>query len=131
MARIPDIEARLLRWAQGVTLGDGSGFPSMSVLHPEWQPPSPGVTPTLKALPGSDVLETHRAISRLSERLIVTLVLHYILKPPLAEQARMLDCGEATVYARVERAHGLLAEGLMSISLVERLKGFCNIEKVG
>lgn len=132
MARMPEIEARLLRWAQGVTVGDGSGFPAMSVIHPEWQPPSPGTTPMLKTLPGSDVAQTHRAIEQLSERLIATLVVHYILKPPIAEQARLLDCGEATVYTRVERAHAQLHQVLMPAALVDQVRaGFCNIEKVG
>jgi len=34
MARDMKIELRLLRWAAAVTVGDGSGFPTMSVLHP-------------------------------------------------------------------------------------------------
>ena len=45
-ARDERIEARLQRWARWVTVGDGSGFPTMSVLHREWTPPSPGTTPT-------------------------------------------------------------------------------------
>jgi DNA-directed RNA polymerase specialized sigma24 family protein len=108
MARDPAIEARLVRWAQGVTVGDGSGFPAMSVLHPSWQPPAPGLTPTLKSGPGSDVTHTHALIRRLSERLIATLVVHYILRPPVAEQALMLGCEADTVHARVERAHAEL-----------------------
>jgi len=122
MARIPEMEARLQRWAHGVTVGDGSGFPVMSVIHPEWQPPSPGVTPTLKVSAGSDVRETHRAIAQLSARLVATLVAHYVLRPPIGQQALMLDCSTATVYLRVERAHRRLAEVLGS---------FCNMEKVG
>jgi DNA-directed RNA polymerase specialized sigma24 family protein len=109
MARIPEIEARLIRWAQGVTVGDGSGFPAMSIIHPSWQPPTPGQTPTLKVGRGSDVAQTHAAIAKLGPKLIAVLVAHYILKPPLADQAAMLDCQEDTVGDRVERAHRHLA----------------------
>lgn len=108
MARIQEIENRLQRWAQGVTVGDGSGFPAMSVIHPSWQPPTPGTTPTMKVAPGSDVRQTHAAIGKLSERLRATVVAHYVLKWPIADQAQVLECGQATVYARVERAHAEL-----------------------
>lgn len=105
MARDEAIEARLQRWAQGVTVGDGSGFPVMSVLHPSWTPPSPGVLPSLKVAPASDVRQTHQAIARLSARLQDTLVMHYCIKAPMAEQAARLGCAIDTVYGRVERAH--------------------------
>lgn len=108
MARIQEIEARLLRWAAYVQVGDGSGYPVMSVLHSEWQPPSPGVTPTLKAVSRSDVRETHRLIGLLSVRLRNTIVVHYCMKLPVAEQAQRLECAEKTVHARVEIAHRLL-----------------------
>ena len=36
MARIQWVHERLLRWAQGITVGDGNGFPAMSVIHPQW-----------------------------------------------------------------------------------------------
>ena len=110
MARIPYIEERLIRWAQGVTVGDGNGYPAMSIIHPSWQPPTPGQTPTLKVGRSSDVKQTHVAIGALSDRTRATLVVHYILKPPLAEQALLLECQERTVHDRVERAHRELAE---------------------
>lgn len=109
MARDAAIEARLQRWAQWLNVGDGSGFPVLSVLHPEWQPPSPGITPTMKVGSASDVRATHRAIARLSLRLANTLVVHYCMKLPLPEQARRLDCAESTVLARVDMAHSRLA----------------------
>lgn len=109
MARDAGIEARLQRWAQAVSVGDGSGFPSMNTLHREWMPPSPGMTPSMKVSARSDVRQTHRLIERLSVRLRNTLVVHYIYKPPLAEQALRLECAERTVQARVELAHRQLA----------------------
>ncbi len=108
MARDPLIEARLERWATYCTVGDGSGFPVMSPVHPDWTPPTPGLTPTMKVSSVSDVRETHRAIGRLSQRLANTLTVHYCLRLPLAEQAERLECGESTVIARIDQAHRLL-----------------------
>jgi DNA-directed RNA polymerase specialized sigma24 family protein len=119
MARDAQIEARLLRWAAWLTVGDGSGFPVMSVIHPEWQPPSPGVTPTLKVGASTDVRQTHRAIAKLSLRLRNTLIVHYVHRSPLADQAALLGCEVSTVIARVASAHRPLA------------KEFCNKLEVG
>lgn len=114
MARDPRIEERLVRWAAGVTVGDGNGFPAMSVIHPEWQPPSPGTTPTMKVSSASDVRATHAAIGRLSMRLRNTIVVHYCYGGPMDEQAARLDCEVVTVHARIDQAHrelsALLAE---------------------
>lgn len=114
MARDPRIEERLVRWAAGVTVGDGNGFPAMSVIHPEWQPPSPGTTPTMKVSPASDVRQTHAAIQRLSQRMQVTLLVHYVFKGTVEDQALRLGCQVSTVHARIDVAHrqlsALLAE---------------------
>jgi DNA-directed RNA polymerase specialized sigma24 family protein len=114
MARDAAIEARLLRWAAWVTVGDGSGYPSMSPLHAHWTPPAAGMTPTLKVGASTDARQTHRAIGLLSQRLANTLVVHYVMKLSLADQAERLGCQPDTVTARVALAHrrlqGLLAE---------------------
>lgn len=115
MARDPKIEERLLRWAQAVTVGDGNGFPAMSVLHPQWQPPTPGQTPTLKVAAGSDVRQTHRAIGELSLRLRNTIVVHYVVRGTIQEQARRLECAPDTVHARIEEAHRRLAAHLAGV----------------
>ena len=124
MARDAAIEARLQRWASFVTVGDGSGFPVMSPIHPEWQPPSPGITPTLKVSPASDVRQTHRAIGRLSLRLANTVAVHYCLRLPIAEQAQRLGCAPQTVHGRIESAHAQLR-----VLLREDAPEFCNKEK--
>lgn len=113
MARDARMEARLQRWAQGVTVGDGSGYPAMCVIHPQWQPPSPGTAPTLKVAHHSDVRETHRAIGALSMRLANTLVVHYCLRLPMDEQAQRLGCEVRTVHGRVEEAHRRL-QGILA-----------------
>lgn len=108
MARDARIEERLQRWAQAVTVGDGSGYPVMCTVHPDWTPPSPGITPTMKVGHSSDVGQTQRAIARLSLRMRNTVVVHYVVKPPIAEQARLLDCTVGTVYQRIDAVHAAL-----------------------
>jgi DNA-directed RNA polymerase specialized sigma24 family protein len=110
MARIDWVEQRLQRWGQAVTERDGSGYPVMSVLHEDWMPPSPGVTPSMKiSLGRSDAASTHRAISRLSRKQRDAVVIHYALKLPMAEQAARLGCAVDTVHGRIEAAHAQLA----------------------
>ena len=108
MARDARIEARLIRWANRVTVGDGNGYPAVCVLDPSWSPPSPGTTPTMKINASDDAMQTHRAIARLSRRQQDTVVVHYVLKPPMVEQAQMLQCTADAVHMRVSTIHRLL-----------------------
>ena len=112
MPRDDRIEERLQRWAQWVQVGDGSGYPVTSVLHPSWSPPSPGITPTLKVSAGSDVRETHFLVRILPMKLRNAVVVHYCIKGTLAEQGVRLDCAPDTVLGRVERAHQALLQRL-------------------
>jgi hypothetical protein len=95
MARIPEIEARLLRWAEWRKVGDGSGYPVKCVLHEDWSPPSSGTTPSMKVVPASDVKQTGRAVARLSSRL---------------QSGAELKCQPDTVHARIEQAHRELSQ---------------------
>lgn len=100
------MEQRLLAWAHWLTLGgNGDGYAAMSVLHPEWTPPTPGTTPTLK-VGTSDAYHraTHQAVLTLSRRLQATLLVHYCKRLPVAEQAEQLQCAVPTVHARVREA---------------------------
>lgn len=126
MARDEQIHLRLLEWAQWRKAGDGSGYPTMSVLHEDWSPPSPGLTPTMKVAAPSSARQTHLAVQTLSARLRNTLAVHYLANLPIAEQAMRLECAEATVYARIDEVHRQLRALLMA-----RQNDFCNIEKVG
>jgi DNA-directed RNA polymerase specialized sigma24 family protein len=105
MARIPEIEQRLLRWAEYLKCGDGSGYPVKSVLHEDWSPPSPGITPTMRVAPGNDARQTMRMVKLLSERLQSTLLVHYVKRMSAADAAVELGCEPGTVGARIEAAH--------------------------
>lgn len=129
MARDPRIEARLQRWAQWVTVGDGSGYAAVNTLHPNWSPPTPGMRPSLKVAKGSDAAQTHRAIGQLSVRLANTVVVHYCRKLSLADQAARLDCAESTVGQRVEEAHRRLLAILESDQQVHSVD--CNKVEFG
>jgi DNA-directed RNA polymerase specialized sigma24 family protein len=125
MARDPQIEARLQRWAQWLTAGDGSGYPVKSTLHEDWSPPSPGMTPTMKTVKGSDGPQTQRMVSGLSDRRRATLVAVYVLRMPIADAAAALDCAPDTVLDRVERIHRQL------LGLIGEAREFCNIQRTG
>lgn len=117
MAKIDWVEAALVRWAAAVVEGggDGSGYPVMSVLHPEWSPPSPGQTPTLKTVRSSgDVRRVHAAIGLLTLRQRNTVVVHYCRRLSLAEQGALLGCEADTVTKRVGEIHRTLASALAS-----------------
>ncbi len=122
MARDPQIEARLQRWAEWLKLGDGSGYPVKSTLHQDWSPPSPGTTPTMKVSIGSDGPQTQRMVSRLSDRSRATLVAVYVLRMPVADAAEALSCAPDTVLDRVERIHRELLRELRDAG------EFCNIQ---
>lgn len=105
-----DVEARLQRWAQAVTVGDGSGYPSMSVIHPNWSPPTKGSRPVMKTMPGgADVQATHRAIGRLSIKQRDAICLHYAYRLSSALHAERTGCAERTVRDRLDAARRALA----------------------
>lgn len=108
MARDEAMHQRLLAWAAWVTVGDGSGFPTMSVLHQNWSPPAPGTTPSMKVSAPSSAKQTHRIVATWSLRQRNTVVLYYCTQLPVAEQAARLECAERTVHARISAAHRAL-----------------------
>lgn len=112
MARDEQMHLRLVEWAQWRKVGDGSGYPTMSVLHEDWSPPSPGQTPTMKVAAPSSARQTHRAMASWSGRLRNTVAIHYLTNLPMAEQAARLGCAERTVYERIEQAQAMLREAL-------------------
>lgn len=112
MAKIKAVDDMLRRWAAAVAgEGDGSGYPTMSVLHEDWSPPAPGQTPTMKTVSrGRDVELVHAAVAQLSMRERNTVVVHYCCGPlGLSEQAERLGCQVRTVEKRVEAIHRALA----------------------
>lgn len=90
--------------------GDGSGYPTMSVLHQDWSPPSPGQTPTLKvSMSSGEAMRMHAAIAALPMRSRNTLVVHYCQRLTIEQQAAALGCQPDTVKNRIEVLHRTLA----------------------
>lgn len=121
MGKDDRIEALLIEWAQWLTVGDGSGYATMSVLHVDWSPPAPGATPSLKVYRPQRAAQLHAQILQLSQRLQDTLAVHYVMRLPVAEQARRLECAESTVHSRVQFAKRMLTqENVRSFDCVRR-----------
>lgn len=116
MAKIQAIDDMLRRWAAAVAgEGDGSGYPTKSVLHEDWSPPTPGQTPTMKTVRhGRDVWATHAALRQLSVRARNTVVMHYCSRLTIEQQAAVLECKPDTVKDRIETIHRQLARELLS-----------------
>ena len=115
MARDAVIEARLQRWAEWRAVGDGSGYPSVCVLHENWSPPSPGQRPMMKVAAHNDAPQTDRALRRLPAKWLDLALVHYVKKGALEWQGEQLGCMPDTVLDRVERLHRLLAREFCDI----------------
>lgn len=134
MSRIGWVDDMLQRWALAVTVGDGSGYPVKSVLHPSWSPPTPGLTPTLKSVPSNRrVRLLHQALVELGHerpKLLATVTAVYVLKRPAAEAAALVDgCQPDTIGKRVEEAHRWLAARLVDDSVAPTSN--CNMRRDG
>lgn len=115
MAKIQEIEDMLRIWATMARAQWGAGYPTMSVLHPNWSPPAPGQTPTMKTggRPAM-VARVHQAIGQLSLRSRNTVVVVYASGVlPAVEQAERLGCQVKTLEKRVEAIHRELAALLL------------------
>ena len=112
MARDDAMHQRLQEWSAWVTVGDGSGFPTMSVLHKNWSPPTPGASPSMKVSAPSSARQTHRIVASWSVRHRNTVVLYYCTQLPVEQQAQRLECAPGTVYERITVAHRMLRHAL-------------------
>jgi hypothetical protein len=117
MARIDHIHERLLRWAEWLKAGDGSGYPVTSVLHPSWSPPAGKGGGGWPQSGGTDGPMTHRLVmgAALSDTKRATLAAVYLLRMSSAEAAVVLECQPDTVQGRIEAIHHDLAGALWVI----------------
>ncbi len=114
MARIDWIEQRLQNWARWrLTSGSGAlGFASVNLEQANMprEPYAEAPIPTS----GIEAGETDDAVARLPSELRATVECHYLGRGTQAEKLARLCCTRATLYARVERAHHLLAEHFLA-----------------
>jgi DNA-directed RNA polymerase specialized sigma24 family protein len=119
MARIEDIERRLLNWARwkcGPGVG-GLGFSAVNLLGQEY---STRVREAVIPTSDCEAEETDRAVKTLPQELQQALVVVYVQGGGRAQKARKLGCTEATVDARVWRAHALLQSQLAAMAAAAR-----------
>ncbi len=104
MARIEDIERRLLNWARwraGANQG-GLGYATLDYASEAGQSGyREAVIPTVDC----EAEETNQAVMALSSELRATVECFYLAGGGIAQKARRLCVSVPTVYQRVERAH--------------------------
>lgn len=99
----------LERWAAWLQ-GSGAaavGYPTKSVLHPSWLPPSGGMAPVMRTAPASTCRQeraVHEVVCGMSKTMQDTLVVVYVWRKTEAERAAALGCQPSTVRARVAEA---------------------------
>lgn len=119
MARIEDIERRLLNWARWKLGASRSGLGYATV---RWaggvatRGYRESVVPTIDC----EAEETDRAVQALESRLRATVEVEYLQGWSLRRKAQHLACGESTVKARVCQAHQHLSRWLSEKAHVAR-----------
>lgn len=106
------MERHLLAWGVWVQGGKrGDGYPTKSVLHQSWLPPTPGMVPTMRVSATSDRAERalHAAIQQMSVRMQNTLVVVYVMRAGPVEREELLQCNAVTIRSRLGEAKRRLA----------------------
>jgi DNA-directed RNA polymerase specialized sigma24 family protein len=109
---LDQMERELVAWGAYVAGGrDASGYPSMSVMHPNWQPPAKGGASKLPRRVVSYAREqwVDAQVRTMSRKLQDALVARYVMRMSLHDQALALHCELSTVQARVSAAKRKLA----------------------
>jgi hypothetical protein len=109
MARIEDIERRLLNWARwkhGAGAG-GLGYASVNYMALTGEDRDQGAEPVIPTF-DCEASETDGAVMALPSELRATVEVVYVLGGGMAAKARRLAVTEVTVWARVARAHPLI-----------------------
>ncbi len=111
------VEARLVEWAAWFNAGGCSAgaWPKKNILHPSWMPPCGGWSAAVVsgARPSTRERQVHAAIGKLTDKLIVCIVLRYCKRMTAAEQAKHLQCTEPAIEGRLKRARDCLSTLLM------------------
>jgi len=109
MARIEDIERRLLNWARwridrtGGVLGYAAATLEERVDGEGWD--AQAVIPTVDC----EASDTELAVQVLEGRLKATVEMVYLQGGGMRRKAERLCCSEATVHARIDEAHRKLS----------------------
>jgi hypothetical protein len=124
MARIEDIERRLLNWARW-KLGETSGGLGYAAMRWTASPAGGGVRESIIPTNDCEAEETDRAVLVLESRLRATVEVVYLQGCSMRQKAQQLCCGEQAVKVRVWQAHAKLSKWLADkaeTSRVERMR---------
>lgn len=122
MARIEDIERRLLNWARWKAGGrtGGLGYSSLNLTAAMTGGGRDGYRESVIPTNDCEAAETDRAVTQLSSELRRTIEVVYLEGGGIASKARKLCVTERTVHARIEHAHQKLARWLAEQHAVRR-----------
>ncbi len=122
MAKIESVETALLNWARwhaGMSSG-GLGYASINyeaaLQGADRSRYHEAVVPTVAC----DAEETHRAVQALPSELRATVEDVYLKAGPMAKRCRRLCVTEATIYARIDRAHVLIQRWQSDLAATRR-----------
>jgi len=109
MARIPDIERRLLNWARWRALmSDGGGNFATSQMDQERVDRSGWDAPTVIPTSDAEAEETEKAVHALERSLHLAVTVFYLGSKGHEAKARRLGIAVTTMYARIQQAHASL-----------------------
>jgi hypothetical protein len=117
MAKIEDIERRLLNWARW-RAGAGAGGMGYSAVNLESAGGSGGYREATIPTLDCEAEQTDRAVASLVSEIRATLELVYLGRGTMAEKARRLCIGEAMVYRRIDAAHLFIQRWLADLAQV-------------
>lgn len=120
MARIEDIERRLLNWARWVAGGGGGG---MGYARTNWGADTGARSGYREAtIPTVDceAEETDRAVLALPGELRAAVNEVYVETGTDADRIKRMQCGRSTLHARIGRAHLLLRDWFAELEAQRR-----------
>jgi len=108
MARVEEVERRLLNWARWRAGGESGG---MGYASTAWGQAGGGTSAYRESIiptAAAEAIETDNAIKRLDQEHRRVVIEHYGQGCSVATVSITLKCSVATVYARIDRVHCLL-----------------------
>lgn len=120
MARIEDVERRLLNWARWLIGGCRGGLGYVTVSYGPPAGDSSKVRESVIPTSEAEAMDTDDAVKLLADELRQVVTLHYKDAQSMASMSVRLGCSVATVYARMDRAHRLLDQAFIDRAVARR-----------
>ena len=114
MARVDDVERRLLNWVRW-RAGSGSGGMGFARSDMAAGPGRDGYRESVIPTVDCEAEETDRAVMALPSELRATVESFYLGRGTILDKANRLCCRVPTVYARIDRAHRVMQAWLADL----------------